>query len=919
MQSDEVKKYKAIFENSPEAIILLETNGDVTDINDRIRDLIGYDPDEIIGKNINNLPFLPVTSKSIIAKNLVKGLEGANILPYELEFSKLSGEIKTGLVSTSMIKNEAGKIIQVLVMVSDISERKKVNNKLQKQQNQLETIFSVSPDMLMLLDHNFVYRAVNPAFCKYMNLQEEDVIGKTDFDIFAFDEATVYRESDMKVIEVGEIQREERHIVGKDGTIRRFQIVKSPVTNSRGQPNGILISSRDITKNMEAEQALRDSEERYSGLANATFESVFISENGICIEANQMATEMFGYSYDEIIGIHGTEVIAPEHRDMVNKHMEMEYEEPYEAIALRKDGSTFYSNIRGKMTSYKGRNVRITVVRDIDEEVRVKRELSESELKYRMLYNTSRDAIMMLTPEDGFLAGNKATIELFGCKNEDEFIAREPASLSPHLQPNGLPSKDESMRMMKKALTTGSHSFEWKHKRMDGSEFDATVLLTKMTLQNQQVLQATVRDITETKLAQKELMDHRSSLEELVRQRTKELEDINVQLIEAKNKAEKSDKLKSAFLCNMSHEIRTPMNAIIGFSELLKDVENEENVKQEYLEIIINKGNLLLNIINDIIDISKVEANEIELNNTHCKVNILLDDLYRSYNSAKVLSKKSNIDLRLTKPETPDDIIVFSDPYRLKQILSNLIDNALKFTDEGFVEIGYSIVGKGSNTRLKFKVKDTGIGIPDDKLDIVYNRFHQLDDSSTRKFGGTGLGLTISKKLVELLGGEIGVESKLGKGSTFYFTIPYQNITIEKNAGSNDFQSTSSDDEYNWSDKNLLIVEDDPTSFFLLKTHLEKTRAGIIHAENGKDAVDHCKSNAEIDLVIMDIQLPELNGYDATKQIKKINKNLPVIAHTAYALPTEQEACFKAGCDDYVSKPVNSKRLLTLLNDYLKK
>ena len=916
MATDELKKYKAIFENSPEAIVLLEPNGYVSNVNNRVYDLLGYSTAEVIGRNIKDLPFLPVKSKIIIAKNLVERLAGADIPPYEIEFIQKSGEIKTGLISTSLIKNDAGKVIHLLAMVSDISERKKVNKELQKQRSQLETIFSVTPDMMILLDHKFVYRAVNPAFCKYMKLKEEDVIGKTDFDIFSFEEASIYRQSDIEVLNSAKIQREERHTVGKDGKKRWLQIVKAPVKNKGGRPNGILISVRDITKNREAEQALRDSKERYSALANATFEAVFVSENGICIDTNQMATEMFGYEYEEIIGIHGTEVIAPEFREMVNQHIISAYEEPYEAIALRKDGSTFYCNIRGKMTQYKGKNVRITVVRNIDEEVQAKKDLMDSEMKFRTLYNTSRDAIMMLTPEEGFIAGNKATLELFGCQNENEFIAQQPATLSPELQPNGLPSSIESIRMMRKAMKNGSHFFEWKHKKMDGTEFYATVLLTRMTLQKKKILQATVRDITDKKRDQEELMDHRNSLEDLVKQRTKELEEINIQLIEAKNKAEKSDKLKSAFLCNMSHEIRTPMNAIIGFSELLKEDDNDEHVKQEYLDIIINKGNLLLNIINDIIDISKVEANEIELNKTPCDVDVLLDDLYRSYNISKDISKKTGIELRIVKPNKPfNQVVVYSDPFRLKQVISNLIDNALKFTNEGYVEVGYCIDGKGKNMKLKFYVKDTGIGIPEDKLDIIYNRFHQLDGSSTRKFGGTGLGLTISKKLVELLGGKIGAESQLGVGSKFFFTIPYQPLAIEPNSARKEIGHTALD--YNWADKLILVVEDDQTSFFLLNNYMERTNARIIHAVNGIEAVNFCKTNPEIDLVIMDIQLPELNGYDATRQIKKLNKNLPVIAHTAYALAKEREECFAAGCDDYIAKPTGRENILPILNKYL--
>ena len=466
--------------------------------------------------------------------------------------------------------------------------------------------------------------------------------------------------------------------------------------------------------------------------------------------------------------------------------------------------------------------------------------------------------------------------------------------------------------MMTIALEKGSNYFEWKHKRMDGVEFDATVLLTRMQLQKKTVLQATVRDVTNQKLAEEELKNHRNHLEELVTQRTQELEEINIQLNEAKNKAEKSDKLKSAFLANMSHEIRTPMNAIIGFSGLLKENHITEDKKDEYIDVIVNKGNLLLNIINDIIDISKVEADELEINKSACDVNKVTDEIFLTFQQTKETMQKSHIDLRMVKPNTEEDLTIFTDPLRLKQILTNLVDNALKFTHEGYVEISYYITGTEDKRKLKFCVKDTGIGIPEDKLDIVYNRFRQVDDSSTREFGGTGLGLTISKKLVELMGGNIGIESKEGEGSTFYFSIPYEiaNYIQEPETKSSQKHQT----KYSWADKTILIAEDDYSSFILLKNHLELTNVKIIHAPNGKKSVDICASNPEVDLVLMDIQLPDMNGYESTRLIKENRPDLPIIAQTAYALAGERNKCIEAGCSDYISKPIDSKLLLEKIN-----
>jgi len=845
----EVLRLRAIIDNSPEAIVLLEKSGTIIDFNSRVQNWLDYHPKEIIGKNFNDLPFLPLGSKTKIIKNLTLRISGQSVPPYEVTFTDRSGKIKTGLISVSTIKNEKNKTEQILVIISDISEQKKVEKTLLKQQAQLKTIFSATADLIILLDDNLVYQAVNPAYCQFTNKKEKDVIGKTHFDFFPEEEAKIYEQSDLLVLKSGQQQIEERKAYGINGEDKWVQVVKAPIHSESGEITGVLTSIRDITKRKLTEIAIQESQERYRSLADATFEAVFVSEKGICIDVNQTASDMFGYKCNELIGCFGTKFIAPKHRKTVENNMLTGYEKPYESEALRKDGSTFFCEIRGKMIKHKGKDLRITVIRDIDEQVKAKNKLVESEMKFKTLYSSSQDAIMMLSPEDGFFAGNEASIKLFGCKDEKEFIDQEPASLSPLNQPDNSLSSEKAKKMMALALKKGSHFFEWKHKRMDGSEFYATVLLTKMQFLSNKVLQATVRDTTHQKQAEEELKNHRNHLEELVRQRTKELEEINIQLNIAKNKAEKSDNLKSAFLSNMSHEIRTPMNAIIGFSELLKDTNTNDETKREYIDIITNKGNLLMNIINDIIDISKIEANEMEISNQSINISQIIDELLLTFQKTKRGSDKPNVLLKISKLISSDDLIVLCDPFRLKQILTNLIDNALKFTHKGSVEVNYSVIDVAGKKEIMFEVKDTGIGIAEDKLDIIFNRFRQINESHTREFGGTGLGLSISKRLVELLGGNIGVRSTPGMGSTFFFTIPF--ITGEKVSRYNESIKSGSSNNYNWENKTILIVEDDEISYHLLSRYLRNTKAKILHVTNGKESVEICYNNSNINLVLM--------------------------------------------------------------------
>lgn len=418
----------------------------------------------------------------------------------------------------------------------------------------------------------------------------------------------------------------------------------------------------------------------------------------------------------------------------------------------------------------------------------------------------------------------------------------------------------------------------------------------------------------EIKKADKELLHHKENLEKIVKERTQELEKTNLELQIAINKAEESDRLKTAFLANMSHEIRTPMNAIIGFSLLLKDPKMSRKNLNNYADIIAERGNQLLNIINDIIDISKIESGKISIHKSACNINQLFNDLYTMFYTTKELAKKSHLELRYVKPDVYDAIIINTDASRLKQILSNLIDNAIKFTQAGFVEMGFSILESTGSKKIQFYVKDSGIGISQENRSLIFNRFRQIDESHTRLFGGTGIGLSISQNLAELLGGNLTVDSKKGEGSTFYLTLPFETVTIVKTPKE---IKKAHEQNIDWTDKTILITEDNPSSFLLLKTILGKTKAHILHSGNGKDAVELCKTNPEINAVLMDIQLPEMNGYDATRKIKQNRKDLPVIVQTAHALAEYEIKSKDAGCDDFLVKPIQRDKLIEVLSKYL--
>jgi len=383
-------------------------------------------------------------------------------------------------------------------------------------------------------------------------------------------------------------------------------------------------------------------------------------------------------------------------------------------------------------------------------------------------------------------------------------------------------------------------------------------------------------------------------------------------LLAAKEKAEESDNLKSAFLANMSHEIRTPMNAILGFAELITmpDSEVTPPEKENFIKLINNSGNNLLRLIDDIIDISKIEAGQIKIHKKECYLNTTLQEIQQSFLEIRKIKEKENIDIRINENVRTQNLIINTDTLRLNQVLTNLIDNALKFTEDGFIEFGYEIQNKD---KLLFYVKDTGVGMDQKKKDLVFDRFTKIEDDKNRLYRGAGLGLAISKSLVELLGGKIWVESTPSVGSTFYFNLPFDRIEkAEEN-----IQTIDISDNYNWENKTILVAEDEPANYIYIEEVLKITKARVLKAMNGKEAVEIFKKNKNIDIIIMDIKMPEMDGYEATRRIKKINQDIPIVSQSAYAMPGDIDKGLDSGMNDYLIKPVKPKVLLSILNKHL--
>jgi len=516
---------------------------------------------------------------------------------------------------------------------------------------------------------------------------------------------------------------------------------------------------------------------------------------------------------------------------------------------------------------------------EIDNKRIAEEKLKETETAFESLRNNVPLAVYRSTLDGNLLYANPSYLEMFGFENLEQAIEKPIRDY--YVRP-------EERRNLLDVLHENSlvRNFEIELLKKDGSIFWGSFNIRAIFNQDGDHLfqDGIINDVTDLKKAREEL-------------------------IKAKEEAEQSDKLKSAFLANMSHEVRTPMNAIIGFSDLLSDPAfNAEDIR-EFTKNIQRNSETLLRIISDIIDVAKLEAGLLGADQKRVDINELISDVYHSL-MEEFAGQKKNVEFKF-RLETPDDLQVRTDPGRIEQIIRNLVNNAFKFTESGMVELA----SYTDNDEVVVRVMDTGLGIPKEKQDVIFERFRQVDDSNTREFGGTGLGLTIAKSLVEKMGGRMWLESELYKGSTFYFSLP---LAARKSDNSEEsHQEKESLREYDFKDKVILVAEDVDSNFIYVETILLPTGAKVIRAENGKVAIETFDKYSNIDLVLMDIQMPVMNGYEATREIRKRTREVPIIGQTAYALSTDREKVLKAGCNDYLKKPIRRDQLLDAIAKYL--
>ena len=856
---------------------------------------------------------------------------------------RANGEERRVWIRCYPVFNNYGKIYREIVVATDITEQSELEITLSATRTRQQAILDNIPYLAWLKDSSGKYISVNEPFAKFYGLKSAEIIGKTDYDFIPSDLADEYSKNDEAVKTSKRRKLIEKEIVTPKGK-KWFETFKTPIFDENNNLIGLTGISRDITDRKMMEEAIIKNEEHFRALLQYSSDAITILDKiGQITFESSLRNRISDFTLDELIGKNFADIIHPDDKNDFKSTLEYVLKNPEEQVmkefrSLHKNKKWIY--IESIFTNHlENPSIRGIVVNSRDVSDRKMAELKERVYHDNLIFlsNSALDLLGLADREDIYkyiadklhiFLENAVVVVTAYQEEHEKFYIKQIAGLGKYkekviemlgfdLKRHGF-GKNEAFHKISSAgniipITDEIENIDLDKKDLDTIQSIFSLLkvnkVYNITLARHNKLLGNItiltlnktiikfKHIIETFIHQVSVALHRSQLE--------------YDLISAKEKAEESDMLKTAFLANMSHEIRTPMNGILGFAEMLNDENLSPGNRKKYLDIINNNGKMLISLIDDIIDFAKIEAGQIKIVKQEFSLNSLLAQVHSSFLTEILNREKSEVKLKIRKALANEDSFIKTDPNRLRQILVNLVGNAFKFTSSGYIEFGYILKNE---KYLEFYVEDTGIGIPKEKINIIFDRFVQADISPSRKYSGSGLGLAISRGFVELLGGTMRAESEEDKGSTFYFTLPYEKA---ERAIDEIQEKATPKANYNWNGKTFLIAEDDLFSFKFLEGFLRQTNAEILHAEDGQKAIDICKKNKNIDLILMDIQMPEINGLDATSTIKKFRKKLPIIAQTANAIAEEKQRCFEAGFDDFVTKPINIQELYLKIDKWI--
>ncbi|RLD64750.1 MAG: hypothetical protein DRI95_10180, partial [Bacteroidetes bacterium] len=741
------ERLNKIIDDSVDAIIHSDHQGQIFYANKRASSLTRYTVSELTKLKIKSLFTRESLENEHLRFDLV--LKGTTVSRERALIRKDLVEIPVEIRSKKLPFGEIQSIIR------DMTEWKK----REELNLQFKTIFSQSPDSIFQINSKGFIVNCNKAFAKEVGLTIHETIQKHAGNFVA--NKTFFKKSFQKLQKEGYVEAELDQL-NSNGLITRVWRKAVALRDKESNFTGAIIFNRDVSERNEQKKVLIESEERFRAIFENSPDIIIFTrlEDQKTISVNETFTKLTGYTFDDVKDKSASELNIwedeSEHEKLRELFAEKECVDNFEAVLRSKTGKKYHTLISIRLVSVNGVKHLVQIIHDISNRKRTEQALKESEEKFRELADLSPTAIFIYQDEK-FVYVNKATSVITGYSEKELLSMNFWDVVHPDMQT--LVKEMAGKRFKKQAV---DNRYDLKLLNKNGEVLWADFSATYINYKGQAAGIGNVFDITDNKRAEKTL-------------------------VKAKQKAEESDRLKSAFLANMSHEIRTPMNGIIGFSELLALNNLTDKLKEKYVSVIRQSSDQLLHIIDDILDISKIEVGEVKIIKNELNVNTLLSELKSLFLTQL---KKQSRPIKLLLKELIEDkyAIIYSDKFRIHQVLNNLINNALKFTENGSIEFGCHLISANEicefdeieisdQKRLLFFVKDSGPGIPDDKQKIIFDRFRQSDESNTREYGGTGLGLSISKGLIQILGGKIWLNSEIGKGSTFYFIIPFETKT----------------------------------------------------------------------------------------------------------------------------------------------
>ncbi|PRY12036.1 PAS domain S-box-containing protein [Pontibacter ummariensis] len=870
-------KSRAILAAIPDIMFIMDADGYYLDMKNVEQKHLLVPLEQLIGSNMRDILPAPLAQELLGLLKKVISTGQHEKTEYELEFPDGLRYYEGRFLRYSET--------EVLTIIRDTTEEKKVALEVKEKNDFIKLVLDSSPSLIFVKDENSNFLLANQEFAALFGLEVEDLVGKNAAEIHTSQhEAAYYMETDRQVIrENRELIMQER-FTRSNGEVAWFNTIKKPLRTANGQVH-ILGIATNVTEQREANKRLEESEEHHRLLSENSRDLICLHErDGTYLYVSNAVEELLGYQAHELVGLSPTSFVHPE--DLTA------FLEKGQNRAIREKRNTVVQHrLRKKTGDYLwvegsvkpilndvGAVVKLqSSSRDITIRRRTQEALKNSEKKYRDLINYSQAFICTHDIHGIILGVNPYMVNSMGYTAE-EMIGRSLKDFFPE-------SHQENMDVYLRQFQ-GNNVVDGVLTILNKEKEKRYLYYQNYKVEEPQMAPYIIgiaQDITDRMLAEQ-------------------------QLKKAKEAAEESARVKENFLANMSHEIRTPMNGILGMAGLLRKTPLDE-VQKNYLGIIHQSADNLLVVINDILDIAKIEAGKLELEEIPFN---LTDAVKAAYQTLIYKAEEKEI-AYLLRPLELKQPMVLGDPYRLNQVLLNLLNNAIKFTDEGSVSLQALVLEETEKElTLEFSVEDTGVGVPESKHDYIFETFTQAYSSTSRKYGGTGLGLNICKNLIEMQQGRIWVESTEGKGSCFKFMLRYKKTEEPAPAQQEDLSTYGQ-----LGPIHVLLAEDNEINIFLAQSILTGWGVKVDIARNGREAVEFAEQNL-YDIILMDIQMPELSGIDATQAIRRSpdpNKaSVPIIALTANALKGDAEKYLNAGMNDYISKPFEEEKLFARIS-----